>query len=54
MLLHVLVGAVITDAVGKITTFTSLLTPHEEATSPAVEAAVAPQASVVTYLALTV
>jgi len=40
---QVLAGAVITGALGKITTLTELLTPQEPV--PAVPAAVAPQAA---------
>ena len=49
---HVFVGAVITGAVGKITTLISLLAPH--APLPAVPAAVLPQVAAKTYLAVTV
>jgi hypothetical protein len=41
---QVFAGALITGAVGKITTFTVLLTPYEPV--PAVPAAVAPQVEV--------
>ena len=49
---HVFVGAVITGAVGKITTLTLLLAPHVDV--PAVPAAVLPQVAANTYLAVTV
>ena len=50
--LQVLAGAVITGAVGNITTLTVLLTPHKPV--PAVAVAVPPQIAAVTYLAVIV
>ena len=49
---QVLAGAVITGAVGKITTLTELLAPHDPV--PAVPAAVLPQVAAKTYCAVTV
>ena len=49
--LHVFEVAVITGAVGKITTLTLLLSPHDPV--PAVPARVAPQSAAKTYLAVT-
>jgi hypothetical protein len=49
---HVLDGAMITGAVGKITTLTVLLTPHDPL--PGVPANVPPQSVASTYLAVTV
>ena len=48
--LHVLADAVSVGAVGKITTFTVLLDPHEP--GPVEFAAVLPQADVSTYLTM--